>query len=210
MLVPQAQGVAAAYGPQNGDEGGCIHHSEHQANAEIDQRLGGPAGVIGDPVLGVLRLFPACAQAVKALRRQPSVEHAGHDPFSPPDLQRFTAKHDAHADRGHRHNDDGEHHDRTAKGTHITRFEAVEEPAIPVIHGDRGCSRQKQQHEQGECEEPGARGPVIRPEPPGKACKRAGHTRLEPVADTVLRGGACGAHRGGEKRGAGRRKRSAV
>ena len=49
---------------------------QREADAEIDQRLGGPARVVGDAVLGVGRLLAGDVEVIEALVGEPAGDQA--------------------------------------------------------------------------------------------------------------------------------------
>ena len=84
---------------------------QEQADAAVDQRLGRPAGVVGDAVLGVGRLLAASGRGGRSAAGRASgrpaacVIHARQRTCSVSREQ-----HDADADRGHGGDDQAEHH----------------------------------------------------------------------------------------------------
>ena len=184
----QIEGDGAADRPQDADEGCRAHHREHEADAEIDQRFGGPARVVGDAVLGVGRFLARDVEMIEALVAEPAGDQLLHQPGAPAHLQRLARQHDADADRRHGGDDQREHQDGAGDGLHIARLQAVEEPAVPVVHGDRRAGGQDQEAGQPQCQHPGALAPSCRARYPPANLPKAPTTR-----GSSLKPGASGA-----------------
>ena len=187
MKAPAAQieRVGTPDRPQDGDEGGRAHHGQHQADAEVDQRLGGPARVVGDAVFGVGRLLAADVEVVEALARQPAVDQMLHEPGAPAYLQRLARDDDADADRRHGRDDQPEHEHGLGQFADVAVLQAVEKPAVPMVERHRGGGGEDQEGGQPERQRPGPEGGGALPEPAREPAERPHHAWIELEARRV-------------------------
>ncbi len=177
--APSGTRQGAAHRPQDRDEGRGADQRQEQADAAVDQDLGCPAGVVRDAVFGVGGFGAGQPQVIEALAVEPAVDQLPGHPFAPAHLQGLTRAHDADADRGHGGDDqaEGEHGAPERRG--VLGGQRVEEPLVPVVHGERGADAEGQECDEGERDRPGAPAAVAAPEAAREPRERHQHPAIE-------------------------------
>ncbi len=160
----EANGDGAADGPEDADERGSAGQGREQTDGEVHQRLGGPARIVRNAILGIGGLRMGDCKMIVPLAREPGVQEAVDDPGAPPDLQRLARDDDADPDGGHAGNDQREHQDRYRGGLRILAFERIEEPAVPAVECHGGGKAQKQEAGQAQGQHPSRACAVAPPE----------------------------------------------
>ena len=182
--------------------------AEHQADAEIDQRLGGPARVVGDAVLGVGRLLAGDVEMIEALVAEPARDQLLDHPGAPAHLQGLAREHDADADRGHGRDDQREHQDGAGEGVHVAGLQASKNQRFQWFMATVAPVDRMRKPASPSVSSPGAARRLAPPEAAGEPAEGADHAGVELEARRIRGLEVVSAHGGSQGRRVGKARRS--
>ncbi len=140
-----------------------------EPDGEIDDRLDGHAGVVGDAVFGVGGLEAGEVEPIVFLAVDPEPRQPAGQPGAPTHLQGLAGQHDEHADPGHDDDEPPEGDERLERRGAVFLLQGVEEPALPAVHRDIDADIQEHEGAEANGQAPGERPRSAGPEAPRQA-----------------------------------------